>query len=285
MSVIFYFYKICRARSYINIPFTYKERPAVEQWENWRESSYDVEIDRWQTFIEFWMEGGFQHKNNKTHSRCLYSDIDCHPKDVIDFDHFYMSDPGDEFQKLANVLESSQNVEVIAEQARGCVINSVYNQSEFHQGGRPIPELRPQYLYTVNQLHRMMNRTQEVRNKFSNETWLEMRDDIYWDQNTDAPENETIHGYVDPVSQELIRIIDVYIATNKIEYDYWVDVWLAQIVEWVLGDADCTIHFGVAALACEWMKIADNHDEDKITDGEYKYPYPFDQYLQVSAFL
>ena len=77
------------ASSYVRIPDTYTERPAVEQWEKWRDGHFNTEINRWSSFVDFWMQGGFQESRNKTHNRCLYSEIECHPKAIIDFDHFY----------------------------------------------------------------------------------------------------------------------------------------------------------------------------------------------------
>ena len=45
--------------SYENIPNTYKERPSVTQWENWRNARANIEIRRWAQFIDFWMSGAY----------------------------------------------------------------------------------------------------------------------------------------------------------------------------------------------------------------------------------
>ena len=275
------------ASSYLHIPDTYTERPAIEQWETWRDASFDREMDKWQFFYEFWMEGGFITDQNQTIFTCLEFDIDCHPKDIIDFDHFYNGDPSEDFAKIGRVLDSSQNVDVVSDQARDCVIDEVYqkNDGNFHQAFRPHPERPSLYKFTVNQLHRMMNRTTELRNKFSNQTFLLLRDDLYWDQNVTKGyvEGEVRYGYLDPLSKELVGIVDTYISENQVEYDAEVDLWLEQIVEWVLGYSECNLYAGVEAFGCEWMKDASNHDEDKITDGEYKFPFPYNEYLQVSS--
>ena len=276
--------------SWYHIPDTYTERPAIRQWEAWRDARFNREMDKWEFFYEFWMEGGFIESHNKTSFMCKSDriDIDCHPKAITDFDNIYRGDPTSDFEKIGRVLDSSDNVEVISGQARQCVVNQVFakNDGNFHQAFRPYPERPSEYVFTVNQLHRMMNRTTELRNKFSNKTYLLMRDEIYWDQDENVTEGyvKTVpqYGYLDPLSQELVRIVDTYIAENKVEYDEYVDIWLEQIVEWVLGDFDCGLYLGIEAFGCEWMKVASNHDENKITSGEFKYPYPFEEYLQVS---
>ena len=275
--------------SYLHIEDTYTERPAVNLWETWRDARFDREMDKWQYFYEFWVEGGFIEMQNRTSWFCLNFDIDCHPRDIIDFDHIYKRDPTEDFYKIGRILDSSQNVEVVSDQARDCVFEQVYdkNDGNFHQAFRTHPERPSQYNFTVNQLHRMMNRTMDMRDKFSNETFLLDRDNIYWDQNVTEGyvEGEVRYGYLDPLSKELVRILNNYIDENKVEYDEYVDTWLEQIVEWVLGDSDCTLYSGVELNACEWMKVAENHDEDKITDGEFKYPFPYNEYLQVRIYF
>jgi len=43
--------------SYLRIPNTYSERPAVNQWELWRDSQFKMEMKRWISHVDFWMEG------------------------------------------------------------------------------------------------------------------------------------------------------------------------------------------------------------------------------------
>ena len=43
------------AESYTNIPITYKERPAVDDWEIWRDRHFKEEMEHWIKMIEFWM--------------------------------------------------------------------------------------------------------------------------------------------------------------------------------------------------------------------------------------
>ena len=45
------------AQSYARIPYVYTVRPAVAQWETWREENFATEMDNWVNFINFWMDG------------------------------------------------------------------------------------------------------------------------------------------------------------------------------------------------------------------------------------
>ena len=244
--------------SLLRIPDTYTERPAVNKWETWRDGRLNIEMNRWSTFIDFWLQGGFQERTNATHDRCLYSEIDCHPKAIIDFDHFYQKHPTNEYEKLTDVLESSANVEVVAAKARVCVLNKVYNRSELHQGNRPHPERPPEYRFTVPQFDRIMNRTIELVNKFSEEPLS-----------------------FEPTAPDLVRILNSYALDNLFEYHSEV----AQFVdEWILdffGTNDCySITDSLTSTICEFMKVWRNHDI--FTDGYYPDNFPYEKWLEVS---
>jgi hypothetical protein len=43
--------------SYVRIPYTYTLRPALVDWENWRDDHAEIEINRWTAFVDFWMQG------------------------------------------------------------------------------------------------------------------------------------------------------------------------------------------------------------------------------------
>lgn len=52
------------------------------------------------------------------HLRCQYSEIECKPKTVWDFDTFCKEHPASEFFKLVSILDAVQNVERVAAAAR-----------------------------------------------------------------------------------------------------------------------------------------------------------------------
>ena len=43
--------------SYLHIPNTYSERPAIDQWIIWRDDRFDKEMNRWVNHVDFWMQG------------------------------------------------------------------------------------------------------------------------------------------------------------------------------------------------------------------------------------
>lgn len=68
--------------SYLRIPFIYTTRSAVALWETWRDENFQDELQSYIDFINFWMQGGAGDDHCAT-------DLDCTPKAVLDFDHFY----------------------------------------------------------------------------------------------------------------------------------------------------------------------------------------------------
>eukprot|EP00979_Chaetoceros_neogracilis_P013109 scaffold3667_cov123-Chaetoceros_neogracile.AAC.1 len=42
--------------SWLRIGFVYTDRPAVNIWKEWRDANFDVEIDKWVEYIDFWMQ-------------------------------------------------------------------------------------------------------------------------------------------------------------------------------------------------------------------------------------
>ena len=183
--------------SYVRMPNTYTDRPALAAWEGWRDSHIDVEITRWVNFVDFWMQGTYMQEttvgslnylssiiwqslllianqskggvasgSNETVSNCLVNDIDCKPKAVIDFDNFYQIHPTTEFYRLNALLSTSANVELIAAEAR--ITRAFLIQSSQRENFiRPIVLfiVTPrQYRFTADQLELMRNKTC-MRNK------------------------------------------------------------------------------------------------------------------------
>jgi len=135
---------------------------------------------------------------NKTHDRCLYSEIDCQPKAIIDFDTFYSEHPTTEFFKISNVLDASSNVEVVAAAARVCVLDAVFDRKDLHQGNRDgTGPQTPQYRYENVMLEKMLNQTTELRDKYATDPW----------------DTEVI-------AQSLVTILNNYIVQIQAEYLY-----------------------------------------------------------------
>lgn len=262
------------ASSFARIPDTYTERPAVEQWEQWRDRRAKVEADRWYNFIDFWMTGGYMEATNRTHNRCLYSEIDCHPRAVIEFDRFYQENPTEEFYKITDVLEASNNVEIVAAQARVCVLDGVYGRTDLHQGGRPHPDRPPQFRFTVPQFDSILNRTVELINKYSEET------DYY----EEIEPNATQIDHRDVVRKDLVKILDDYYNDNYAEFLQEVIIFLEEYVESRFGTTDCaSVADPLDSTICSFMKDKDNHDI--FIDGFYPDDFPYYNWLDVSILL
>jgi hypothetical protein len=43
--------------SFLRIGFVYTDRPAVNIWQEWRDANFEIEIDKWVEYIDFWMQG------------------------------------------------------------------------------------------------------------------------------------------------------------------------------------------------------------------------------------
>lgn len=160
--------------SYVRIPYTYTERPALAYWEAWRDVRFDREMVIWAEFIDFWMQGGLETKGNTTeiHPRCIHSQIECKPKAVLDFDTLYQEHPTSEFFKIGNLLDSTANVELISAQARGCLLDKVFDEKLLHNakrnGNGPV---QSSYMFTTNQLELMYNTTVDLRDKYAAAPW------------------------------------------------------------------------------------------------------------------
>jgi len=244
----------------LNMLMTYTERPAKNYWEGWRTANAMQEINYWFNFVDFWMSGGFQESKNATHSRCLHSGIDCHPKAVIDFDRLYQEHTTAEFVKIVDVLDTSANVELIATQARVCVLDAVFDKKEFHQGGRPNPELPPQYRFLLVHFDRLLNRTIELMDKYSEEPYASY-----------------------PHAADLVRILGTYLYDNVAEQSLEVAVYLSEFVITEFGTENCASLPGVESSVCTFMKTKANHAV--FYNGEYPDGFPFTPWLKDRTIL
>lgn len=242
------------ASSYLRIPDTYKDRPGLAAWESWRDEHFEYEMDQWTDFINFWMQGGWVQAENRINSRCITSEIECRPKAVVDFDHFYQGGMTNDFRKISTVLETSANVEVLAAQARVCIIDSVFARTDLHQGGRAYPNRPALYSFTLAQFDKMMNHTFTLKNNFS----------------TSPLDSEL-------TAAELARILDLYIIDNEAERAGVAETFLANwAVDYFAADS-CNDLVGTDRTICDYMKRYDNHDS--MSDDNYPLDYPYDVWL------
>eukprot|EP00554_Chaetoceros_debilis_P006099 CAMPEP_0194079904 /NCGR_PEP_ID=MMETSP0149-20130528/6024_1 /TAXON_ID=122233 /ORGANISM="Chaetoceros debilis, Strain MM31A-1" /LENGTH=531 /DNA_ID=CAMNT_0038761499 /DNA_START=253 /DNA_END=1848 /DNA_ORIENTATION=+ len=248
------------ASSYLRIPNTYQDRPGLAAWESWRDEHFDSEMEIWSEIIDFWMQGGWVEKEQRINSRCNTSEIECKPKAVVDFDHFYQSSMTNEFRKISTVLESSTNVEVIAAQARVCVIDSVFGRSDLHQGGRTHPDRPALYGFTFFQFDKMMNHTMSLRNAFST---LPLVDEL--------------------TAPELTRILDLYNIDNKAERATVAETFLAEWAAIYFNADSCSDLKGTDQTICDYISRLENHDT--MDDDYYPLEYPYDQWLHERTSL
>ena len=96
--------------------------------------------------------------------------------------------------KLGQILDQTANVEVIAAQARVCVLDKIYDKKELHNGNRQgagrgptAPSLR----FTSRQLEYMVLKLTELRDKYQLDT--------------------------DPIVQEAVTILSNYIIQTTAE--------------------------------------------------------------------
>jgi len=164
------------AESFSRIPYVYTVRPSLLSWESWRDSQFEKEMERWANYIDFWMEGGAQEVNGTTsiHPRCLYSEIECKPQTVVDFDTFYTEHPTSEFFKIGTVLDNTANVEMVSAISRACILDKVYDEKVLHNANRDNHgPVQSAFTFTSDQLEIMYNTTVELRDKYESPPWDE----------------------------------------------------------------------------------------------------------------
>lgn len=257
------------ASCFRRIPDTYMERPPVNKWEAWRNGKAFGEIDSWFAFHDFWMQGGFVESWNMTHFRCDPNEkgysIDCQPKQVVDFESLYSSSITDDFERIGGLLDASRDVEPIAQQARACVLHNVFNRTghqdlNMHQASRPSPELTSEYNFTLPQYAKLMNRTIDLRDKYTEEPLASI-----------------------PHADNFVRILNRYINENTNEFYDVVDNYLKDHVTKISfpgTGGDCNTLEGVEVTICNFIKYKENHGI--FFDGFYPLRFPYSNWLKVS---
>jgi len=254
--------------SFLRIPDTYMERPTVEQWEIWRNSKFNREIEAWYRFYDFWMQAGYQEDRNETHNKCIYenTEIDCEPKALVDFENIYTDQPNVDFHKIGAVLDNLDDVEVIAEQARSCVLLNVFNRTNhhdlnMHQASRPDPDLPMEYKFTLNQLDRVFNRTIMLRDRYLEEP----------------------HS-LKPLAGDLVSTLNRYLVQNTPEYFEAVDITLEEFALEEFGSENCTgVAEGTESYICNVLVNKENLLV--FFDGYYPDDFPYLDWLRDRSIL
>lgn len=246
--------------SYLRIPDTYMERPTVEKWEAWRDRRFKHEINSWFWFYDFWMQAGFMEDQNMTHIKCVY-DLDCQPKQVVDFENLYSAEISDDFHRISQLLDSARDIDIIADQARACVLHNVFNRTghqelNMHQASRPFANRTSEYIFTLPQYDRIMNRTIELRDKYSMEPLSLIEHADY-----------------------LTQILDRYINENTAEFFHTVDLHLEEYVTEEFGDAECNNLVGDELTICNFIRNKNNHAI--FFDNWYPDDFPYEEWFKV----
>ena len=245
--------------SYLKMLFTYKERPQTFKWESWRDNHFNIEINRWSNFIDFWMQGGFQEGTNEAHSKCFIMDIECHPKAVVDFDRLYQENPSSEFYKITTALQSSLDPTLVLAQATDCVLESLKNKKEYHQGFRENLSSRDTYKFSLEQTEKMLNRTIELRDKYSEEPYSTLSN----------------AGVLVPILNQYIADIEGYFLDEVVPLfldDYLISAYDTRICASLQEDTESSV--------CTFMGVSASHAI--FTTNEYPDNYPYALWLEVS---
>eukprot|EP00554_Chaetoceros_debilis_P008382 CAMPEP_0194103516 /NCGR_PEP_ID=MMETSP0150-20130528/3946_1 /TAXON_ID=122233 /ORGANISM="Chaetoceros debilis, Strain MM31A-1" /LENGTH=552 /DNA_ID=CAMNT_0038790771 /DNA_START=19 /DNA_END=1677 /DNA_ORIENTATION=+ len=257
------------AESFTSIPMTYKERPAVDVWEVWRDAHFNEEMDNWIKMTEFWMRGGYDNSTESVHSRCENMDIDCSPKAIIDFDHFYQPGANSDFLQLCNVLDDSLHdsvtVSVISSQIRACVLSQVFENPELHQGGRP--DAGTEYSFTLSQFDDMLRKVTELRDR------------------VEAAVTDPDTLYEEATALELVVILNKYIKDIAAKRYLSTEIIVEQAAARAFGTATCSdITEGTTDRdSCDYMTNMASHGVLASAYPEESFPY--EDYLQERADL
>lgn len=187
------------SESYVRIPFVYQSRPTVASWVTWRDINFEKEMNNWVKYVQFWMENGL--RPDGSYDKHCESELDCHPKAVLDFDKFFQEHPTTEFYKVDHIIGKSNNAEIIAAEARACILDQVFDNKKLHNmnrnGNGPAPSGK---MFTSDQLSNMLSQIAALRGKYAIAPWTE-----------------------DPIASELIKILDEYNEQIGAEYEFLLD--------------------------------------------------------------
>jgi hypothetical protein len=130
----------------------------------------------------------------------------CYPKMVLDFDVFYQEHTTSEFLKLGTVLDASENVEVINQQARACVLDAIFDNAS----GTPASALHK----VRHNSNRNGNGSAPATKRFTSSQHQIMLDAI-----NSLVVRYSSGGFAqDPVAQDLVYILNAY--AHQIEFEF-----------------------------------------------------------------
>ena len=115
-----------------------------------------------------------------------------------------------------------------------------------------------QYKFTLAQFDKIMNRTIELRNKYSVEPLS-----------------------LDPVARDLTRTLDNYILDNQAERDTLTTLYLDHFLESYLRVKDCNGTSGVEYDVCTF--IGDKNNHQLLTSDEFPESFPRYAWLKVRS--
>ena len=102
---------------------------------------------------------------------CNNGDMNCDPKGVLDFDNLFNDQPGVDFLQIGAVLDASENVPMIAAEARACIVANVYSNPALHNSNRngngPV---RVTKVFTCPQLQTIQEKLEGLRDKYAPNT-------------------------------------------------------------------------------------------------------------------
>ena len=215
--------------------FTYTKRPSIDSWVSWRDARFNRQIDLWGRLIDFWMKDGQRKGPNSTyyqdhHCSNINYMVPCTPKTVIQFEKLVSPDPQEgavETDKIAAVLESSPNVDIMEPDGRPCIHEKVLLRKEFYNANRdgngPDPTLKR---FEYWQVAAMKQEVMRVRDDYKKSPW-------------DS----------DPQAQMLVAIMEEYVAELQEEYDLEWSEWNQKYGEEAQVMAEAVIAEAVAAEA------------------------------------
>lgn len=222
--------------SYLRQYKTYTKRPPLEDWVNWREARFDVEIQKWGWFIDFWMEGGiardiFSHdfttlshferlKQPVMYSspeliaaqealedvtpafdrHCLF-DMNCTVTAIASYERMLNETTGpSEIERFVKTIDGKLPWDLVNETGRDCVWRQmVVHGNTFANSYHDRDEEGPaeeEFKFTLPQMVQIQLELERVKEKYTRKGWLN-----------------------NPIAQSLVTYVEDYIETNNQEIE------------------------------------------------------------------
>lgn len=211
-------------------------RSPIEDWINWRDTRFDVEIKKWGWFIDFWMEGGvardiFSHNltslehferlkqplmyappeliaaqqtignvTSQIDQHCV-DDLNCTVVAIASFEKMINHETGpSEIERFVSAIDGKTSWPILEREARECVWHQMIVQGKGFTNTYHDREgngpAEDLFGFTLEQMGEIQLELERVRNKYSNGTWV----------------NNTI-------AQSLVGYVDEYILNNTAEME------------------------------------------------------------------